>query len=41
MLYEVITQYHNASTSLASLNEILSRPVERPDESNFVSRTSS
>jgi len=36
----LLTQYHNASTSLASLNEILSRPVERPDESNFVSRTS-
>jgi len=36
----LLTQYHNASTSLASLNEILSRPVERPEDSTFVSRNS-
>lgn len=34
----LLTQYHNAATALTSLNEILSRPVERPDDSNFVSR---
>jgi len=34
----LLTQYHNASTALTSLNEILSRPVERPEDSNFVSR---
>ena len=36
----LLTQYHNASTALSSLNDILSRPVERPDEANFVSRQS-
>ncbi len=36
----LLTQYHNASTALTSLNEILSRPVERPEDSNFVSRQS-
>ncbi|QID17093.1 type I secretion system permease/ATPase [Nitrogeniibacter mangrovi] len=35
----LLTQYHNASTALTSLNDILSRPVERPEESSFVSRT--
>ncbi len=35
----LLTQYHNASTALTSLNEILSRPVERPEDSNFVSRS--
>jgi len=34
----LLTQYHNASTALTSLNDILSRPVERPEDSNFVSR---
>ncbi|MCB1960832.1 MAG: type I secretion system permease/ATPase [Rhodocyclaceae bacterium] len=36
----LLTQYHNASTALGSLNDILSRPVERPEDSNFVSRQS-
>ena len=34
----LMTQYHNASTSLASLEEIMSKPVERPDDSSFLSR---
>lgn len=34
----LLTQYHNAATALTSLNEILSRPIERPDDSSFVSR---
>ncbi|MBT0962442.1 type I secretion system permease/ATPase [Denitromonas iodatirespirans] len=34
----LLTQYHNAATALTSLDEILSRPVERPDDSSFVSR---
>ena len=34
----LLTQYHNAATALTSLNDILSRPVERPEDSNFVSR---
>ncbi len=34
----LMTQYHNAATALTSLNEIMSKPVERPRESNFVSR---
>jgi ATP-binding cassette subfamily C protein LapB len=35
----LLTQYHNAATALNSLNDILSRPVERPEESKFVSRS--
>jgi ATP-binding cassette subfamily C protein LapB len=31
-------QFHNAETSLKSLNEIMGRAVERPDNSGFVSR---
>ncbi len=34
----LMTQYHNAATALTSLNEVMSKPVERPKESNFVSR---
>jgi len=34
----LMTQYHNAATALTSLNEVMSKPVERPQESNFVSR---
>lgn len=34
----LMTQYHNAVTALTSLNEVMSKPVERPDESNFLSR---
>ena len=35
----LLTQYHNASTALTSLNTIMERPVERPDDANFVSRS--
>ncbi|MFV0662067.1 type I secretion system permease/ATPase [Denitromonas sp.] len=34
----LLTQYHNAATALSSLDEILSRPIERPEDSSFVSR---
>jgi len=34
----LMTQYHNASTSLTSLEEIMKKPVERPEDSNFLSR---
>jgi len=34
----LMTQYHNASTSLASLEEIMKKPVERPEDSSFLSR---
>jgi ATP-binding cassette subfamily C protein LapB len=34
----LLTQYHNAATSLTSLDEIMSRPVERPLDSAFLSR---
>ena len=34
----LLTQYHNASTALQSLDGILQQPVERPADSNFVSR---
>ena len=34
----LLTQYHNAATSLASLDEIMNRPVERPLDSAFLSR---
>lgn len=36
----LLTQYHNASTALTSLNEILKSPVERPDDAHFLSRSS-
>ncbi|ACT47688.1 type I secretion system permease/ATPase [Methylotenera mobilis] len=34
----LLTQYHNAATSLNSLDEIMQRPVERPVDSTFLSR---
>lgn len=34
----LMVQYHTASTALASLNEMMERQVERPLESNFISR---
>jgi ATP-binding cassette subfamily C protein LapB len=34
----LLTQYHNAATALKSLDGILEQPVERPADSNFVSR---
>lgn len=34
----LMMQYHNASTALTSLDQIMGRPVERPDNAGFVSR---
>ena len=34
----LLTQYHNAATSLTSLDEIMNRPVERPVDGAFLSR---
>ena len=34
----LMTQYHNATTALTSLEEIMQRPVERPADANFLSR---
>ena len=34
----LLTQYHNAATSLAALDEVMHRPIERPFDSNFLSR---
>ncbi|NOU40961.1 MAG: type I secretion system permease/ATPase [Methylotenera sp.] len=34
----LLTQYHNAATSLDSLDEIMHRPVERPADNKFLSR---
>ena len=34
----LLTQYHTASTSLQSLDDIMNKPVERPLDSNFLSR---
>ncbi|MES2579776.1 MAG: type I secretion system permease/ATPase [Pseudomonadota bacterium] len=34
----LLTQYHTASTSLQSLDEIMNKPVERPLDSSFLSR---
>lgn len=34
----LLTQYHNASTSLTALDEIMHRPVERPADGSFLSR---
>ena len=36
----LLTQYHTASTSLQSLDEVMNKPVERPLDSNFLSRSS-
>jgi len=34
----LLGQYHTASTSLQSLDEVMAKPVERPDDANFLSR---
>ena len=34
----LLVQYHTASTALTSLNEMMKREVERPDDANFVVR---
>lgn len=34
----LLTQYHNATTALTSLNEIMGKEAERDEESSFVSR---
>lgn len=34
----LLTQYHHATTSLTSLNEIMHRPVERPLDATFLTR---
>ncbi len=34
----LLTQYHTASTSLQSLDGVMNKPVERPLDSNFLSR---
>jgi ATP-binding cassette, subfamily C, bacterial LapB len=34
----LMTQYHTASTSLTSLEDIMNKPIERPLDSNFLSR---
>jgi ATP-binding cassette, subfamily C, bacterial LapB len=34
----LLTQYHTASTSLQSLDEVMNKPIERPQDSNFLSR---
>jgi len=34
----LLVQYHTAATSLVSLNEMMKREVERPDDTHFISR---
>jgi ATP-binding cassette subfamily C protein LapB len=34
----LITQYHNAQIALQSLEEVMSKPVERPEGAQFISR---
>lgn len=34
----LLVQYHTAATALTSLNEMMARDVERPEDSNFISR---
>ncbi len=34
----LLMQYHSASIALTSLNSIMDKPVERPDDANFVTR---
>lgn len=36
----LLTQYHTATTSLQSLDDVMNKPVERPLDSTFLSRTS-
>lgn len=35
----LLTQYHNASTALKSLNQVMGNEIERPADANFVSRS--
>jgi ATP-binding cassette subfamily C protein LapB len=35
----LMTQYHNATTALTSLDGVMNQPEERPDETNFLSRS--
>ncbi|WP_089082614.1 type I secretion system permease/ATPase [Aquitalea magnusonii] len=39
-LVALLTQYHNAKTSLSSLDGFMNMPVERPQDANFFHRTS-
>jgi ATP-binding cassette subfamily C protein LapB len=34
----LLTNYHNAATSLTSLDGVMSKEIERPEDANFVSR---
>lgn len=34
----MLVQYHNAATSLASLNSMMEKEIERPETTNFISR---
>ncbi len=36
----LLVQYHTASTALTSLNEMMKREVERPEDANFIARGS-
>lgn len=36
----LLVQYHTAATALTSLNEVMKREVERPDDANFIVRGS-
>ncbi len=36
----LLVQYHTAATALTSLNEMMKREVERPDDANFITRGS-
>lgn len=35
----LMTNYHNAVTSLSSLDKVMTEEIERPDDANFVSRS--
>jgi ATP-binding cassette subfamily C protein LapB len=35
----LLTQYHTATTSLQSLDDVMNKPIERPLDSTFLSRT--
>ncbi len=34
----LLTQYHHATTAFSSLNQIMANPIERPENSNFLTR---
>lgn len=36
----LLVQYHNAATALSSLDKLMNQEVERPDDTNFISRQS-